>query len=142
MFIYVLHIHSRVVNVHAGMQINTFPPCLLCKMCAFLTVRLSCDFLHSFHCRHQSRVLLIPFNPPNVGQVDDEHQQAYEQLTAAFKDNVFSALIGWVIRQYAEIDDIEVNKIQDRIRPAFGDNHRAANGWKLALYFTIKVCFL
>ena len=75
------------------------------------------------HCRYQSRVLLIPFSPPSVGPVDDEHQHAYEQLTLAFKNNTFSALIGWVIHQDSETNDSNVNKVRDKISSAFGSNY-------------------
>ena len=112
---------------------------LIC-LCLYLSVN-NLLLYFSFE-RVESRVLVIPFQPPATGPTTPDEFSAFEEFEEALRTHKFSAAVGWIVQQKENFVTNGKEYVKQMKQELQGVCPKVRNliSWSSTLFFLEQVC--
>lgn len=86
--------------------------------------------IYTIYCRVQSRVCKVPFQKPSTAPLDEDRQDAFDELEDLLADGLPSSAVGWAVAQKALLLDRDATRdLRSHFRSHF--QGRAVQNWTL-----------
>ena len=98
-------------------------------------------FFHYNFYRIASRTLLIPFNLPQVGPVDEKSAASFSNLKVYLEKS--SSIVGSVVALHKDINEDNIKSLCGQVASVIGNvESRLVVGYATLIFFTNKVGYL